>query len=573
MFKTVKNLAVLLIASCSLWIIAGCGGESEGNSSSSSSSSTNLDDSTQAVFGESQLSQEFRNSVIQLPDDFTATSTTINQKNNKKSKSNGFDDIALNVYGGIFAYVDFSNEVKENIVKSFVEIYDSKILTIVALDVKHTFNKGEEFFAFKLENPKTEYNWKLSLYDADVDEPVAISLFSKIGNDFKGKIIFRYEDEITIKINQESTILKKSGTIEVIYDSNSDKKTLTIKAVSDLSELVSFAQSNWNSLSKSQQNILDLGQPEKVIINIMFENEEYSVGGTSYHGAGKIKNELEGEGFIFGSNNDTYMFKGKSLHNSDHGVKLAVALPDNQRSDISGVYEDASLSKAFQKGFLDLINENVNRLLDDVDDDDSVKDFEGNVSLEKVLGFQTLVWILNKNIPIDSLEDHGGVVTQEELDAAKEFWPEEKLGDLSFDSLALINIYLTSTSEEITQEAKEAVYYYIMAPKIIEVYTTQNLSISIDDIQTMITKGSEEEVSFGEIFNTLMHIVNPAFFNKADGFLGTYNGEKFFVYDAANNKLTEGNKPEGFEKLNALDLDTIEDVSPKTVFDLVLTVQ
>lgn len=572
MFKNVKKLVVSLLAGCSLLMVVGCGGDSDSNSGSSSSNLSTIDDSTQAVFGQSELSEDFRKSVIQLPDSFTATSATISQKSQKKSKD-GSDHIALDVYGGIFDYVKISNQIKESLVESFLDIYKDDFLATVELDVKHTFDENGEFFSFKLEHPEGDYNWKLSLYNSVDVEPVAVSYFSKIEDNFKGKISLKYVDEIVMVVGEETTTLKKSGVINVVYDSNNDKKSLTIKAVADLSELVTFAQANWDSLSDNQKEELDLSSPEKLVVNITFENNEYSVGGTSYHGAGRTKTILDGEEFIFGDNNETYMFKAKSLANSDDGVKLAVALPDNQRSDVTNIFEDASISKVFQKGFINIINENVNRLLDDVDDNESEEEFVGNVDTELILGFKTLYWILGTNVPINTLEENGGVITQEDLDAAKLFWTNEPLEDIDLENLEGLNSFLTSTDEEITQEIKETIYYYILAPKVIEEYLAQNLSITIEDIQDMIARGSEEEVSFGDIFNTLLHIVNPAFFNEDNGFLGTYNGDKFFEFDSTGNKLTEGDKPAGFSALNVLDLDTIEDVSPKTVFDLVLTVQ
>lgn len=572
MFRNVKRVVVGLLMGYSLLMVVGCGGD-DSESVGSNTNTTSVDDSSQAVFGNSELSQEFRNSVIQLPDSFLETAGTINEKSEKKGKEGESDNIALDVYGGIFDYLKISNQIKENIVKSFLDIYKDDFLATVELDVKHTFEEGDEFFSFKLEHPENEYNWKLSLYKSGSDVPTATSYFSKTGDNFKGKITLDYEDELELVVGEETTTLKKSGTIEVFYDSSNTKKTLTIKGVSDFTNIVEFAQENWSLLSASQKEKLDLSAPEKVIINIAFENDEYSIGGTSYHGAGKIKDELEGEDFIFGSNNNTYMFKAKSSVGNIEGVKLAVALPDNQRSDVKEVFEDASIAKAFQKGFIDVINKNVNRLLDDVDDDDSEKEFLGDVDTELVLGFKTLLWILGSNLPIATLADHGGVVTQEELDAAKLFWNNDDLESIDFENLEGINAFLSSTNELVTQAERETVYYYILAPKAIEEYVAGNHTISIEDIQTMIARGSEEEVSFGDIFNTLMHIVNPAFFNKAKGFLGTYNGEKFFEFDSTGNKLTEGDKPEGFDVLNALDLDSIEDVSPKTVFDLELSVE
>lgn len=78
---------------------------------------------------------------------------------------------------------------------------------------------------------------------------------------------------------------------------------------------------------------------------------------------------------------------------------------------------------------------------------------------------------------------------------------------------------------------------------------------------------------FQSQYKSISYIINPAFYDAADGFLGTYdeNRDLFYVYNGT--MLWEGSKPANFSSMNALDLSGVEPYVPAQVVAHEITVE
>ena len=78
---------------------------------------------------------------------------------------------------------------------------------------------------------------------------------------------------------------------------------------------------------------------------------------------------------------------------------------------------------------------------------------------------------------------------------------------------------------------------------------------------------------FQDTYNSIKHMINPAFFDSTDGFLGTYDVTNDVFYNYSSGNMTAGTKPEDFTTLNALDLSTIDPYIPTEVVAATITVE
>ena len=75
------------------------------------------------------------------------------------------------------------------------------------------------------------------------------------------------------------------------------------------------------------------------------------------------------------------------------------------------------------------------------------------------------------------------------------------------------------------------------------------------------------------MIETIKHLINPAFFEKEIGLLGTFDGTNFYAYNNTTNSLSLGDRPINFDVYNALDLTTLEAIIPNDVYTMVIEVK
>ncbi|PCJ63236.1 MAG: hypothetical protein COA79_00075 [Planctomycetota bacterium] len=565
--KNTNRLTLIGLAIIPLLFLIGCGG-------SSISGTGGTKETSNEIFDDQGLSANFRNSVVQLPDNLLLSSiSSSGKKSSKKSKSDGEESIAVSVYSTIFSYLRFSENIKESVVKTFIEIYDSGILRNLEVDVIYPTDGDDGFTGFKLEKTLPGFDWKVSLYNGNDSSPVTTFLFSRSENYLKGKILLGSVESKTYIVDDVSTTISENSTLEVSFEGSATKKSMSLKFVSDFDTLITFAKENWDKLSAAQKETLDLGKPKNLMLNVTFENDEYAISGTSYHPGWKTISELDNEDNIFGDNNQTYMFKAKSIVGDEKGVKMAVALPDNSLNDITTVYVDDSISNRFKSNFIDTVNKNLLRSFDEIDDtstDDT--NFDGDAAAEKIEGFNTIRWLMgDSRLPIQSLLSHGSIITQAEMDLATNFWQDGSLTTWNLETLAKVNTALGDIAR--SDESKLIIYNIIMAPTIISNFISQNIKVTYDDLEVLFAVESEDASAFKIAFDTFTRIVNPAFFTKEKGLLGTYDGTLFYEYNKSDQTLTEGDKPTHFDSMNAMDLESMESYTPVDVMELEIFIE
>jgi hypothetical protein len=120
---------------------------------------------------------------------------------------------------------------------------------------------------------------------------------------------------------------------------------------------------------------------------------------------------------------------------------------------------------------------------------------------------------------------------------------------------------------------KKYLYYFLMAPSVIVAYQTNPVDLTIEQLDLIINKGNNEDNVFRDTFQALSHLVNPAFFGKENGLLGTFDGVNFYEYDSIENNLILGGFPQNFSVLNSLDLTSLAAIKPKDVFELEIEIK
>ena len=182
--------------------------------------------------------------------------------------------------------------------------------------------------------------------------------------------------------------------------------------------------------------------------------------------------------------------------------------------------------------------------------------------------------MLDDKLPIPTLSQHGLVMTATEYNNAETFWGTSVMKSFGFNSLSDLNNAMSSNFPDVTDAIKKGYYYTMMAPAVIAYYQTNSVALTITQLDTIINKSDDSNDNvFRDTFQTLSHFVNPAFFEKDLGLLGTYDGTNFFVFDKTLNTLSLGAKPSSFDALNVLDLSLLEAIKPNDVYNLTVEVK
>jgi hypothetical protein len=266
------------------------------------------------------------------------------------------------LYDGIRDYIGMADEMKKEVASVMEEV--------VPLFASATV--GEEFL---LENnqdapskPKRalieegiDYDWKVGLYyTADSAAPELIIRFSLGCDGAKGRLLWSK--------SEPNGLLEKIGytaevpvSIDVTFDGLSTAKTAEIKFIQDLSGFGAAIEADPDSYYPSFSHF-DI--PEKVFLNTVFDNEEFTVYGTSYHPGWVKDSSINGNDILWGDPLRTmYMFKSKASV-ADGGAKMSIALPKETAMDTLTVWTDDSLSAVYGQLVVDKLNTMVNGFAD-----------------------------------------------------------------------------------------------------------------------------------------------------------------------------------------------------------------
>jgi hypothetical protein len=320
------------------------------------------------------------------------------------------------------------------------------------------------------------------------------------------------------------TGINVARTVSLVFDGTTETKTLEVKLVQDLTSIFTYAEAHWTALSETVKSALDLGQPGKVFVNASYSGSVYTIYGTSYHPGWAKESALKGESSMWGSNDrNMYMFKVKASGGTDGGAKMAIALPLATESDVSNVWTKDSLATIFSGMMLNNLNTMLAKRADDVDDADTDGSNGSNQSLEqeKMGGAYMMRWFLNN-------------------------------------------------SELNTKFTYDAINSWLVTHRGADAYV-----LSAAELKNFIDSDSTDAnaVQVKNAYSSIKYMINPAFYDEEDGFIGTYDEVSDVFYNYTNGTMTEGAKPASFSTLNAFDLSTITPYVPADVVAATLTVK
>lgn len=559
-----------------------CGG---GGSSNSKSDQTKDFEKTKSL-------EALRGSILTIPGNIQLIGESSSGKKLKRqhlNKTLAYEGLWANNYEAITETINYSDLVKKNVISFLDYIFETKDLANAELNTFIETGEGE-IWAYLLEDISQvdgeEFKWKLSIFFRFSHTADVICRFSFVNGKMKGQILENGYVTLDVTRNDETVTLTTYLTYDIRFDGTSFPQTLNIDYVKDLSEIFHFAELYWDELNEDQFETINLSQIGKSSVKIVFDGLEYGITGASYSPYANFEANINLELPLYGENRSTYSFRAKSITGQVDGAKMEVALPEDTLEDITNIWEENSVSNLFQKNILEFMDSYLNQLIDDADDSEisnstylgsalvESADFSGSISIEQQQGVIELYSILGNKINIPTLADHGIIISTLEFDAAVTFWGTSSFSEFNLSSVDELNDFLTSNDSSITNENKEEVYYLVMAPLIITTYQTSPVNISMVDIESFLeSKNDYFSNGFLTLIESKKYIYNPAFFEKENGFLGTYDGTNFYHYDLLSDTLDINSIPANFETLNALDLSTLTAITPKDVFELSIKVK
>lgn len=580
--KVIYKKYCFFIICVSLFLMISCGGGSSGNSKS---------DQTKD-FEKTKSLEALRGSILTIPENIQLVGEASSGKKLKKqnlNKSLAYEGLWANNYEAITETINYSDLVKKNVISFLDYIFETKDLSNAELNTFIETGEGE-IWAYLLEDiSKIEgekFKWKLSIFFRFSHTADVICRFSFVNGKMKGQILENGYVTLDVTRDDETITLTTYLTYDIRFDGTSFPQTLDIDYVKDLSEIFHFVELYWDELTEEQYDAIKLSQIGKSSVKIVFDGLEYGITGTSYSPYANFEANINLELPLYGENRSTYSFRAKSITGEVDGAKMEVALPEDTLEDVSNIWEENSVSNLFQKNILDFMNSYLNQLIDEVDDSDisnstylgsvllESADFTGSTLSEKQQGIKSLYSFLGNKIDIPTLSDHGLTISTLEFDNAVTFWGTSSFTDFNINSVDDLNDFLASNDTSITNENKEEVYYFVMAPLIITTYQATPVNISMDDIESFLeSKNDYFSNGFLILIESKKHIYNPAFFEKENGFLGTYDGTNFYQYELLTDTLNINSIPANFETLNGLDLSTLSAIPPQNVFDLSIKVK
>jgi len=313
-------------------------------------------------------SSKIQSSIFDLPGSITTNPTSTGNMMNMAGEpnySNGGSNDMSGIFSGVTNYVSTAEMFKDFVKQLMANIVGSGLLQNAELDTIYDIseagdNDGPQ--GVMIQKPTGEaYEWKVSLYfdaspDAN-DDPGMIARFTLSGDGARGRILWETtevdEDLAAVNIN-----LNVTRYIDITFDGTSDTKSLELKYVGDLSNFITYAQANWDTMSAAVKDALDIGQPGKVFLTAQYDSVagEYTLYATSYHPGWAVEASLDVQDPFWGSGRSMYMFKVKAIEGSVNGAKLFLALPLETTTTTDKVWTDDALGALYTSVLVDQVN-------------------------------------------------------------------------------------------------------------------------------------------------------------------------------------------------------------------------
>lgn len=537
--KVTENLWKALLAVLILALAVNCG-KKDDDEEVTGTSTTTSSTSTSEIFT-STASNSLSISIISLPNSISQDMSSSGLR-----LSNGGGGGMAGIYSGVRQYVGMC-DMFGSMVKELMMGIVGEGLTDVPLGEEFTIpdrTGSDDPYRIKVEKPTGEtYEWKISLYFTESGaNPEMIMRFTLVDEAAKGRLLWSMTEDITADGENASTFsdaeisgINVTRYVDLTFDGTSSTKTLEVKLVQDISEITSYAESNWSNLSSAVQSALDIGQPAKVFVYASYADSVFTIKGTSYHSGWATESSLTGDDTMWGDDDRSmYMFKAKATEGTGAGAKMYLALPLATTSDVTNVWTEDNLGSIFTTKMLNDFNAMIAKKVDNVDDSDT--DGSGgsnaNIAEEKAIGAMLMAWILN-NTALNSLlavyYSTGSTAAYNDMHS----WLTTNRGSA--------NAYVLTQAE-------------------LEAFVNN-------------ANPDSRSASFQAAYKSISYMINPAFFDESDGFLGTYDETNDKFYNYSNNTMSEGSKPSTFTTLNALDLSSIESYVPTDVVSATITIE
>jgi hypothetical protein len=214
---------------------------------------------------------------------------------------------------------------------------------------------------YQLDENQNGYRWKLQLFINNEEQANTVIYISFNDDGVEGKIVSNIENEQyqnKLSALPQSENLAKPSKLEVHFGGNTNEQYFEIKLTQDMQEVYAYATQNWDFLTNTEKELLDITQPQNVLLDATLQHGIYSIVGSSYNLGWTLENTLDNQENPFGDENrNIYSFKAKATLNTEFegdGSKLALAIPKNSATSVD--WEGDSIGGIFNTLYLNQIN-------------------------------------------------------------------------------------------------------------------------------------------------------------------------------------------------------------------------
>ena len=527
-------------------------------------------------------SNKLQSSIIDLPGsitrDLSSSGSMMNVVGKPNYNSGGSDDQS-GIFSGVTNYVSMAEMFKDFIEELMVEIVLNGVLSLEQ-GIVHSISDGsnpEEPTGVKVEKPAgAAYEWKVSVYwggsttDADL-----IARFTLADAGAKGRVLWEM-----IEADENFPSVSVTRKMDLVFDGTSTTKSLEIKYVGDMTNYISYANTNWGSMDETAKGNLDLGQPEKVFLTASYNStsQEYAIYATSYHPGWAVEATLNGENTFWGTGRSMYMFKVKAKEGSNPGAKLFLALPDEDKSDTTGVWTTDALGTIITDVILANLNTDLAKLADGVNDPDTSGPGGTDMTVAQEQETADLILAYLVYPPITSTKTYASG----EYDTAKAYFNgHTDLHDLFYTYYTDVSSFNTWNSglplSGADPDQTDVFYWMMMAQTDARATTNGNHDVTKPELEAFADSNAVDGAEgFTEQYRSISYLINPAFFTETNGestFLGTYDEGSDTYYEYSGNTLTEAANTTAIDALKTMDLSGIEAYVPSQVKSATITVE
>ena len=359
--KRFYKFSIFTVALAFLLSISGCGLFDSPKSDSSPSDSA----STGTVSGDFTAgnADTLKIAIISTPESIALTDLAKSKPSNinavlpRMAPGGSMDD----VFAGIPLYIGLAEIMKSSVATVLVDM-----IPLLAESVEG------EFFTLTSTNPLmpkiakvekgTGYDWKVSGYYAGESTPKMILQFSIKTGGIKGRCLWSRPMQ-NYFYAQAGFTTKMPVYLDLIFDGSSTVQTMDIKFHQDLSLGRAWATQD-GSLTLNDLASANIAQPDKVFLHLTSNGTEFTVNGISYHPGWATQETLGVTIPGWGAKRTMYLFKAKATSDFGGAAKLYLALPEDDRTDMTGVWDDSSLSYVVGSIFTAVLNAFIDAIAD-----------------------------------------------------------------------------------------------------------------------------------------------------------------------------------------------------------------